>query len=74
MAGAYAAAEGMAGAVAVVEAVGWLEEVFAESARAALDRCKARINLYVGDVKGVNPSDPKNVLGLYPVDQNGTQG
>ncbi|WP_248845095.1 hypothetical protein [Streptomyces griseorubiginosus] len=74
MAGAYAAAEGMAGAVAVVEAVVRLEEEFAESARAALDRYKARINLYVGDVKGVNPSDPKNVLGLYPVDQNGTQG
>lgn len=44
------------------------------SDRAALDRYKARINLYVGDVQGVNPSDPKNVLGLYPTEQNGTQG
>ncbi|MET7736512.1 extracellular solute-binding protein [Streptomyces sp. NPDC005402] len=44
------------------------------SDRAALDRYKARINLYIGDVQGVNPSDPKNVLGLYPVDQTGTQG
>ncbi|MER7479093.1 extracellular solute-binding protein [Streptomyces sp. NPDC126510] len=42
--------------------------------RGALDRYKARITLYVGDVKGVNPSDPKGVLGLYPVDQSGTQG
>ncbi|KOG30086.1 ABC transporter substrate-binding protein [Streptomyces resistomycificus] len=42
--------------------------------RTALDRYKARVNLYVGDVKGVNPSDPKGVLGLYPVDQDGTQG
>lgn len=32
------------------------------------------VNLYVGDVQGVNPSDPKGVLGLYPVAQNGTQG
>lgn len=43
------------------------------SNRTALDRYKARINLYVGDVKGVNPSDPQ-VLGLYPVNQDGTQG
>ncbi|MCZ0985382.1 ABC transporter substrate-binding protein [Streptomyces diastatochromogenes] len=44
------------------------------SNRTALDRYKARINLYVGDVQGVNPSDPKGVLGLYPVSQDGTQG
>ncbi|WP_338778589.1 extracellular solute-binding protein [Streptomyces sp. DG1A-41] len=44
------------------------------SDRTALDRYKARINLYVGDVKGVNPSDPKGVLGLYPVTQDGKQG
>ncbi|MEV7392924.1 extracellular solute-binding protein [Streptomyces sp. NPDC091215] len=44
------------------------------SDRTALDRYKARINLYVGDVQGVNPSDPKGALGLYPVSQNGTQG
>ncbi|QNP74276.1 extracellular solute-binding protein [Streptomyces roseirectus] len=44
------------------------------SDRTALDRYKARINLYVGDVQGVNPSDPENVLGLRPVNQNGTQG
>ncbi|MEU9452398.1 extracellular solute-binding protein [Streptomyces sp. NPDC048277] len=44
------------------------------SDRTALDRYKARISLYVGDVQGVNPSDPKGVLGLYPVSQNGTQG
>jgi ABC-type Fe3+ transport system substrate-binding protein len=44
------------------------------SNRTALDRYKARINLYVGDVKGVNPSDPQGVLGLYPVNQDGTQG
>ncbi|WDV53292.1 hypothetical protein PV963_24475 [Streptomyces coeruleorubidus] len=44
------------------------------SNRTALDRYKARVNLYVGDVKGVNPSDPQGVLGLYPVDQDGTQG
>ncbi len=44
------------------------------SDRAALDRYKARINLYVGDVKGANPADPESKLGLYPVDQNGTQG
>lgn len=44
------------------------------SDRTALDRYKARINLYVGDVQGVNPSDPKGVLGLYPVSQGGTQG
>ncbi|MEU7501751.1 extracellular solute-binding protein [Streptomyces griseofuscus] len=41
--------------------------------RAALDRYKARINLYVGDVKGANPADPTGALGLYPVDQDGTQ-
>ncbi|MEU7562355.1 extracellular solute-binding protein [Streptomyces eurythermus] len=44
------------------------------SDRTALDRYKARINLYVGDVQGVNPSDPQDVLGLYPVSQNGIQG
>ncbi|MFC5148806.1 ABC transporter substrate-binding protein [Streptomyces aureoversilis] len=44
------------------------------SDRAALDRYKALINLYVGDVKGANPADPEGRLGLYPVDQNGTQG
>ncbi|QSY49305.1 MULTISPECIES: ABC transporter substrate-binding protein [Streptomyces] len=44
------------------------------SDRAALDRYKARINLYVGDVKGANPADPEGKLGLYPVDQSGTQG
>ncbi|MFJ3772020.1 hypothetical protein ACIPX0_10005 [Streptomyces sp. NPDC090075] len=44
------------------------------SDRTALDRYKARVNLYVGDVQGVNPSDPKGVLGLYPVSQNGAQG
>lgn len=44
------------------------------SDRTALDRYKARVNLYVGDVKGANPSDPKGVLGLYPVNQDGTQG
>ncbi|MCD9144987.1 ABC transporter substrate-binding protein [Streptomyces albireticuli] len=42
--------------------------------RAALDRYKARVSLYVGDVKGANPADPETKLGLYPVDQNGTQG
>ncbi|MGW1072077.1 ABC transporter substrate-binding protein [Streptomyces sp. NPDC002537] len=44
------------------------------SDRAALDRYKARVSLYVGDVQGANPADPKGRLGLYPVDQNGTQG
>ncbi|GGX74667.1 ABC transporter substrate-binding protein [Streptomyces hiroshimensis] len=44
------------------------------SDRAALDRYKARISLYVGDVKGADPADPESKLGLYPVDQNGTQG
>ncbi|MFG2181672.1 ABC transporter substrate-binding protein [Streptomyces abikoensis] len=44
------------------------------SDRAALDRFKARISLYVGDVKGADPADPEGKLGLYPVDQNGTQG
>lgn len=44
------------------------------SDRAALDRYKSRINLYVGDVQGVNPSDPKDVLGLRPVSQDGRQG
>ncbi|MDX2682161.1 ABC transporter substrate-binding protein [Streptomyces soliscabiei] len=43
------------------------------SDRTALDRYKAHINLYVGDVKGVNPADPKGQLGLYPVDQEGRQ-
>ncbi|MFI9387224.1 ABC transporter substrate-binding protein [Kutzneria sp. NPDC052558] len=42
--------------------------------RAALDRYKARLTQYVGDVQGVNPSDPQSVLGLAPIDQNGTQG
>ncbi|WP_416971020.1 ABC transporter substrate-binding protein [Streptomyces sp. 4F14] len=44
------------------------------SDRTALDRYKSRIGLYVGDVQGVNPSDPKGVLGLRPVSQSGTQG
>ncbi|THV41471.1 ABC transporter substrate-binding protein [Glycomyces buryatensis] len=44
------------------------------SDRTALERYKARIRLYVGDVQGVNPSDPDDVLGLYPIDQQGTQG
>jgi ABC-type Fe3+ transport system substrate-binding protein len=44
------------------------------SDRTALDRYKAFINLYVGDVQGVDPSDPKGVLGLYPVSQDGSQG
>jgi ABC-type Fe3+ transport system substrate-binding protein len=44
------------------------------SDRTALDRYKARITLYVGDVQGVNPADPDGVLGLYPVDARGTQG
>ncbi|KND30207.1 ABC transporter substrate-binding protein [Streptomyces acidiscabies] len=44
------------------------------SDRTALDRYKARINLYVGDVQGVNPSDPQGVLGLHPVSQSGKQG
>ncbi|MDT0449684.1 hypothetical protein [Streptomyces hesseae] len=44
------------------------------SDRAALDRFKARVSLYVGDVKGANPADPAGKLGLYPVDRNGTQG
>ncbi len=44
------------------------------SDRTALDRYKALINLYVGDVKGINPSDPKGTLGLYPVTQDGAQG
>ena len=43
------------------------------SDRTALDRYKALINLYVGDVQGVNPSDPKGVLGLYPTSQDGAQ-
>lgn len=34
--------------------------------RGAPDRYKARINLYVGDVKGVNPSDPKGVRTRTP--------
>ncbi|MBH1938132.1 hypothetical protein I5Q34_28375 [Streptomyces sp. AV19] len=42
--------------------------------RAALDRYKARVGLCVGDIKGANPADPEGKLGLYPVDQNGTQG
>ncbi|MDN0199830.1 ABC transporter substrate-binding protein [Streptomyces sp. S.PNR 29] len=44
------------------------------SNRAALDRYKALITLYVGDVKGVDPSDPNGVLGLYPINRDGTQG
>ncbi|MDX3190953.1 extracellular solute-binding protein [Streptomyces sp. MN03-5084-2B] len=44
------------------------------SDRTALDRYKARITLYVGDVQGANPADPDGKLGLYPVDANGTQG
>ncbi|WP_410641387.1 ABC transporter substrate-binding protein [Amycolatopsis sp. lyj-346] len=44
------------------------------SDRTALDRYKARITLYVGDVQGVNPADPDGKLGRYPVDENGTQG
>ncbi|MEU6375420.1 ABC transporter substrate-binding protein [Streptomyces sp. NPDC046909] len=44
------------------------------SDRTALDRYKAFINLYVGDVQGVDPSDPEGVLGLYPVNQDGSQG
>jgi len=44
------------------------------SDRAELDRYKALITLYVGEVQGAKPSDPKGLLGLYPVDQNGTQG
>ncbi|EMF01510.1 ABC transporter substrate-binding protein [Streptomyces mobaraensis NBRC 13819 = DSM 40847] len=42
--------------------------------RTALDRFKAKINLFVGDVKGADPADPEGKLGLYPVDQAGTQG
>ncbi|QKC85417.1 extracellular solute-binding protein [Mesorhizobium sp. NZP2077] len=41
--------------------------------RAALDVYKARITLLVGDVQGVNPSDPKGVLGLFPLNQDGKQ-
>lgn len=44
------------------------------SDRTALDLYKKRITLYVGEVQGVSPADPKGVLGLYPIDQNGTQG
>lgn len=44
------------------------------SDRTALDRYKALITLYVGDVQGANPADPENVLGLYPIDARGTQG
>lgn len=44
------------------------------SDRTALDRYKRRITLYVGEVQGVRPADPEDKLGLYPVDQNGTQG
>ncbi|MER5890470.1 extracellular solute-binding protein [Streptomyces sp. NPDC001941] len=42
--------------------------------RGALDRYKARINLLVGDVTGVNPADPEGVLGTHPVSQDGRQG
>ncbi|MGP3916569.1 ABC transporter substrate-binding protein [Nonomuraea sp. 10N515B] len=42
--------------------------------RAALDRYKARVGLYIGDVKGVDPSDPDGLLGLYPINLDGTQG
>ncbi|WP_019074553.1 ABC transporter substrate-binding protein [Streptomyces hokutonensis] len=42
--------------------------------RTALARYKALITLYVGDVKGVDPSDPNGVLGLYPINRDGTQG
>ncbi|MEU2159445.1 extracellular solute-binding protein [Streptomyces sp. NPDC019396] len=42
--------------------------------RTALDRYKARVALYVGDVKGPNPADPENVLGLRPISQEGEQG
>jgi len=44
------------------------------SDRTALDRYKRRITLYVGEVQGVRPAGPEDKLGLYPVDQNGTQG
>ncbi|WP_432584940.1 hypothetical protein ABVG11_02080 [Streptomyces sp. HD1123-B1] len=44
------------------------------SDRTALDRYKARVGLYVGDVRGVNPADPDGVLGLAPVSQDGRQG
>ncbi|MEH0580574.1 MULTISPECIES: ABC transporter substrate-binding protein [Streptomyces] len=42
--------------------------------RTALDRYKARVTLYVGDVKGVDPANPDDVLGLYPINRDGTQG
>lgn len=42
--------------------------------RAALDRYKACVGLYVGDIKGVAPADPDGVLGLYPINRDGTQG
>lgn len=44
------------------------------SDRTALDRYKARITLYIGDAQGANPADPDNALGLYPIDEHGTQG
>ncbi|WP_431774077.1 ABC transporter substrate-binding protein [Streptomyces cucumeris] len=44
------------------------------SDRTALDRYKARVGLYVGDVRGVNPADPDGVLGLAPISQDGRQG
>ena len=44
------------------------------SDRTALDRYKARITLYIGDAQGTNPADPDNALGLYPIDEHGTQG
>ncbi|MEY9841757.1 hypothetical protein [Streptacidiphilus sp. EB103A] len=44
-------------------------------ARIALDRYKARVPLYVGgDVEGLDSADPNGVLGLYPVNRDGTQG
>lgn len=42
--------------------------------RTALDRYKARITLYVGDVKGTDPANPDGVLGRSPINRAGTQG
>ncbi|MCX4767276.1 hypothetical protein OG562_41185 [Streptomyces sp. NBC_01275] len=36
------------------------------SGRAAVDRFKSQVELYVGAVQGPNPADPQNTLGRTP--------